>query len=100
MAKSLGVLALILGVAAFGSGCTAPADEAVPPRAVEVDAVQAKWMDDASFEVAVEGGGEQGGCSMAEIREAQTLCGGAIHGCWKTCLPSIGCGAYYYRCVR
>jgi hypothetical protein len=56
------------------------------------------------FEVAVEADGKQGGCSNAEIREAQAACGGAIHGCWKSsCTPGgdiCGGAGYFYQCAR
>jgi hypothetical protein len=42
--------------------------------------------------------GGQGGCSMAQIRAAQDLCGGAIHGCWRG-VDASGQVIYQYVCV-
>ena len=47
----------------------------------------------------------QGGCSMGQIHEAQSICGGSIAGCWGNACPARGgdiCsdGSYFYQCSR
>ena len=52
----------------------------------------------ATAEAPLMASGEQGGCSVAEIREAQASCGGSIVGCWKSCLSENTCGSYFNQC--
>ena len=81
------VVALLMTLAAVG--CASPdepaADEQSAPRETSTGVV--------SSELAA---GPQGGCSMAEIRSAQSACGGSIDYCRASGYTLDGQGPIFY----
>ena len=80
------MFALVLATAAVTACSAADSEEPAEPEFVTVTSEESALL------------GEQGGCSMAEIRSAQQKCGGAIHGCWKQ--EGQGWSIILIECVR